>query len=86
MFRQARPEREADDDDDRDGRDLADRERGLDRAAAFDACRYAIDTLKRTVPIWKKEYFVGGAVWAEGEIAGEIPSEEAISRADESTS
>src|SRR6266478_1121139 len=27
------------------------------RAAAFDACRFAIDTLKRTVPIWKKEYF-----------------------------
>ena len=45
------------------------------RAAAFDACRYAIDTLKRTVPIWKKEYFVGGAVWAEGE----MPSQEAIS-------
>jgi molybdopterin synthase catalytic subunit len=42
--------------------------------------------LKRTVPIWKKEYFVGGAVWAEGEIAAEIPSQEAISRADESTS
>ena len=38
------------------------------RAAAFDACRFAIDTLKRTVPIWKKEYFVGGAVWAEGEV------------------
>ena len=56
------------------------------RAAAFDACRYAIDTLKRTVPIWKKEYFAGGAVWAEGEIAGEIRSQEAISRADESTS
>jgi len=37
------------------------------RAAAFDACRYAIDSLKRTVPIWKKEFFVGGAVWAEGE-------------------
>jgi molybdopterin converting factor subunit 1 len=37
------------------------------RAAAFDACRFAIDTLKRTVPIWKKEYFVDGAVWAEGE-------------------
>lgn len=37
------------------------------RAAAFDACRFAIDTLKRTVPIWKKEFFVGGAVWAEGE-------------------
>src|ERR1700690_1578914 len=32
------------------------------RAAAFDACRYAIDTLKRSVPIWKKEYFAGGAV------------------------
>jgi len=38
------------------------------RAAAFDACRFAIDTLKRTVPIWKKEYFAGGAVWAEGEV------------------
>jgi len=52
------------------------------RAAAFDACRYAIDTLKRTVPIWKKEYFVGGAVWAEGE----VPSQKAISAPDESTS
>lgn len=41
------------------------------RAAAFDACRYAIDTLKRSVPIWKKEYFVGGAVWAEGEKPGQ---------------
>lgn len=38
------------------------------RAAAFDACRFAIDTLKRTVPIWKKEYFEDGAVWAEGEL------------------
>jgi MoaE-MoaD fusion protein len=37
------------------------------RPAAFDACRHAIDTLKRTVPIWKKEYFVDGAVWADGE-------------------
>ncbi|MGC1130236.1 MAG: molybdenum cofactor biosynthesis protein MoaE, partial [Candidatus Acidiferrales bacterium] len=37
------------------------------RAQAFDACRFAIDTLKRTVPIWKKEYFASGAVWAEGE-------------------
>jgi molybdopterin synthase catalytic subunit len=52
------------------------------RAAAFDACRYGIDTLKRTVPIWKKEHFVGGAVWAEGE----IPGQEAISSQDESTS
>ena len=52
------------------------------RAAAFDACRYAIDTLKRTVPIWKKEFFVGGAVWAEGETI----RQEANSHADESDS
>lgn len=51
------------------------------RGAAFDACRYAVDTLKRSVPIWKKEYFVGGAVWAEGE----LPSQEAISPPGEST-
>jgi MoaE-MoaD fusion protein len=38
------------------------------RAAAFDACRYAIDTLKRTVPIWKKEYFEDGSMWADGEL------------------
>jgi molybdopterin synthase catalytic subunit len=38
------------------------------RAAAFDACRFGIDTLKRNVPIWKKEFFRDGAVWAEGEI------------------
>ena len=38
------------------------------RRAAFEACRFAIDTLKRTVPIWKKEYFVDGAMWAEGEL------------------
>jgi len=38
------------------------------RAAAFDACRFAIDTLKRTVPIWKREYFEDGAVWADGEL------------------
>jgi molybdopterin synthase catalytic subunit len=50
------------------------------RGAAFDACRYAIDTLKRTVPIWKKEYFVGGAVWADGE----RPVEKANSLPDES--
>src|SRR5215469_2973059 len=44
------------------------------RAAAFDACRWLIDTLKRVVPIWKKEYFVDGAVWADGEpFPGEIP-------------
>jgi MoaE-MoaD fusion protein len=37
------------------------------RAAAFEACRWLIDTLKRTVPIWKKEHFADGAVWADGE-------------------
>ena len=37
------------------------------RGAAFDACRWLIDTLKRTVPIWKKEHFIDGAVWADGE-------------------
>jgi molybdopterin converting factor subunit 1 len=37
------------------------------RAAAFEACRWLIDTLKQTVPIWKKEYFEDGAVWADGE-------------------
>jgi molybdopterin synthase catalytic subunit len=36
------------------------------RGAAFDACRYAIDTLKKTVPIWKKEFYADGAVWLEG--------------------
>jgi molybdopterin synthase catalytic subunit len=37
------------------------------RAAAFEASRWLIDTLKKTVPIWKKEYFVDGAVWADGD-------------------
>jgi len=37
------------------------------RAAAFEACQWIIDTLKKTVPIWKKEYFEDGAVWADGE-------------------
>jgi molybdopterin synthase catalytic subunit len=37
------------------------------RGAAFNACRFVIDTLKKTVPIWKKEQFVDGAVWADGE-------------------
>lgn len=38
------------------------------RKAAFDACHYAIDLLKRTVPIWKKECFEDGEVWIEGDI------------------
>lgn len=33
------------------------------RDASFKACQYAIDTLKETVPIWKKEHFVDGSVW-----------------------
>jgi molybdopterin synthase catalytic subunit len=36
------------------------------RAEAFEACRYAIDTLKATVPIWKKEFYADGAVWLDG--------------------
>ena len=35
------------------------------RAEAFAACRYAIDTLKARVPIWKKEFYSDGAVWRE---------------------
>jgi molybdopterin synthase catalytic subunit len=42
------------------------------RAQAFDACRWTIDTLKKTVPIWKKEHFEDGAIWADGE---SFPSE-----------
>ena len=37
------------------------------RAPAYEASRWLIDTLKKTVPIWKKETFVDGAVWADGE-------------------
>ena len=33
------------------------------RAEAFEACRHAIDALKRTVPVWKKEHFEDGEVW-----------------------
>lgn len=36
------------------------------RAEAFEACRHGIDTLKVTVPIWKKEYFLDGSHWVEG--------------------
>jgi MoaE-MoaD fusion protein len=37
------------------------------RGQAFEACRWVIDTLKKKVPIWKKEHFEDGAVWADGE-------------------
>jgi molybdopterin synthase catalytic subunit len=36
------------------------------RAAAFDACRFTIDAIKQTVPIWKKEFYEDGEAWVEG--------------------
>jgi MoaE-MoaD fusion protein len=41
------------------------------RRAAFEACEWAIRELKRTVPIWKKEFFEDGEIWVEGEFAPE---------------
>ena len=52
------------------------------RAAAFEACRWLIDTLKRTVPIWKKEHFEDGVVWADGE---PFPEQVAVSAGTEGT-
>jgi molybdopterin synthase catalytic subunit len=52
------------------------------RDAAFDASRFAIEALKHTVPIWKKEFFRDGAVWVEGA----VPSTKPLSGSDESTS
>src|SRR5207302_6523341 len=49
------------------------------RGAAFDACRFAIDTLKKTVPIWKKEFLADGAVWADGELPPTPPSAKSAS-------
>ncbi len=43
------------------------------RRAAFAACEWAIKELKRTVPIWKKEFYEDGSMWVEGEGAPEIP-------------
>jgi molybdopterin converting factor subunit 1 len=37
------------------------------RRASFDACHYAIDKLKKVVPIWKKEFFEDGEIWIEGQ-------------------
>jgi len=51
------------------------------RAAAFEASRWLIDTLKKTVPIWKKEHFEDGAVWADGEpFPQEVPLARSLSR------
>ena len=36
------------------------------RGPAFDACRFVIDTIKKIVPIWKKEFYQDGEVWIEG--------------------
>ena len=47
------------------------------RGAAFDACRWLIDTLKQQVPIWKKETFIDGAIWADGE---PFPAELALNK------
>lgn len=43
------------------------------RKAAFEACQYAIDTLKKTVPIWKKEIFADGEAWVEGSRPDGLP-------------
>ncbi len=51
------------------------------RAQAFEACRWIIDTLKKTVPIWKKEWFEDGAVWADGE---PFPEDISIQKSSES--
>ena len=36
------------------------------RAEAFEACRHAIETLKKTAPIWKEEFYDGGKAWVSG--------------------
>jgi molybdopterin converting factor subunit 1 len=50
------------------------------RRAAFEACEWAIRELKRTVPIWKKEFFDDGEVWVEGEFAPRAPEGEEAAR------
>jgi molybdopterin converting factor subunit 1 len=50
------------------------------RRAAFEACEWAIRELKRTVPIWKKEFFDDGEVWVEGEFAPRAPEGEDAAR------
>ncbi len=47
------------------------------RGAAFEACRWLIDTLKKQVPIWKRETFTDGVVWADGEA---FPAEVALGK------
>lgn len=45
------------------------------RAAAFEACRFAIEAVKHSAPIWKKEYFADGAVWVEGATPGPVSAQ-----------
>ncbi len=48
------------------------------RADAFEACRFVIDSLKRRVPIWKKEFYADGEIWVEGyadHVPGIVPAE-----------
>lgn len=42
------------------------------RKVAFEACHYAIDRVKQTVPIWKKEIFEDGEAWVEGQRPAEL--------------
>lgn len=42
------------------------------RKAAFEACEWLIKELKKTVPIWKKEFYAGGEIWIEGEAENKI--------------
>jgi len=56
------------------------------RGAAFDACRFAIEGVKRSAPIWKKEYFADGAVWVEGATPGPLGEVSAASRGGQSES
>ena len=44
------------------------------RRAAFEACEWLIKELKRTVPIWKKEFYEGGEVWVDGERTSGAPN------------
>jgi molybdopterin synthase catalytic subunit len=43
------------------------------REAAFAACRFAIEEIKKTVPIWKKEVFEGGEVWIGTQTGEPLP-------------
>lgn len=50
------------------------------RADAFVACKYAIDTLKKIVPVWKKEVWEGGEYWIEGSTPSVDAEAEAVER------